>query len=72
MRDANDRLKNDAVKTMASRFASLPDYLRLEVAARLLRWHDENRASLLEKFWDEVERTHGDGLQCCNPFAAKS
>ncbi len=90
MKHANDRLKNDAVRTMASRFASLPDRLRLEVAGRLLKWQDEHqdtsrfasarrfssvgqkRASLLEKFWDEVEKTHGDGFQCCNPFAAKS
>ena len=90
MRDATYRLKSDAVRTMASRFASLPDYLRLEVAGRLLNWYDEHqdaargrdvrrccasggqkRASLLEKFWDEVEKTHGDGFQCCNPFAAK-
>lgn len=73
----------DSIKTLASRFVSLPDYLRVKITRRLLIWLDQNQAaggrgrlvngqrrkSLLEQFWDEVEKTHGDGLHRCNPFA---
>lgn len=73
---------NDPVKILARRFASLPTIARLEVAERLLRWREDHQAlnedhcaasyahktSLLEQFWDEVERAHDDGLYPMNPF----
>jgi hypothetical protein len=31
-----------------------------------------HQTSLLEKFWDEVEAAHGDGLYPANPFAVDS
>jgi hypothetical protein len=74
----------DPIKTLASRFLSLPYLVRMEVAGRLLRWRDEDcqpekapgvapngqrRKSFMEQFWDEVEQTHDDGLHQRNPFA---
>jgi hypothetical protein len=76
----------DPIKTLASRFVSLPYCVRMEVAKRLLIWRDENqnseravahheafngqrRKSFIEQFWDEVEKTHNDGLYPRNPFA---
>lgn len=67
---------------------SLPPHVRMELAARLLRWRDENneqaesskedllsfagaRTSFLERFWDEVEAAHADGLYTVNPFAGR-
>ena len=32
----------DPIKTLASRFVSLPYLVRMEVAGRLLRWRDED------------------------------
>jgi hypothetical protein len=75
----------DPIKTLASRFESLPYCVRMEVAGRLLRWRDEDehlekaeapgvgpkgprRKSFMEQFWDEVEKTHNDGLYPRNPF----
>ena len=76
---------NDPVKILARRFASLPASVRLKIAERLLRWREDHQASntvedhsvsscapktsLLEQFWDEVERAHDDGLYPTNPFA---
>jgi hypothetical protein len=76
----------DPIKTLASRFVSLPYCLRMEVTKRLLIWRDENQKSeraarhnqalngqrsksFMEQFWDEVEKTHNDGLYPRNPFA---
>jgi hypothetical protein len=28
----------------------------------------QRRKSFVEQFWDEVEKTHNDGLYPCNPF----
>jgi hypothetical protein len=65
----------DPIKTLVSRYASLPYFLRLEVAKRLLTWRDEGQGlnnngtkSFVEQFWDEVEKTHNDGLYPRNPF----
>jgi hypothetical protein len=80
---------NNSIKTIVRRFVSLPPQARMELAARLLRWRDENseseesktenslsfegaRASFLERFWDEVEAAHADGLYTVNPFADRS
>lgn len=77
---------NNPIKTVVRRFVSLPPQLRMEIAAKLLRWRDENtgseevkeesmlsfsgaRANFLERFWDEVETAHADGLYTVNPFA---
>jgi hypothetical protein len=78
----------DPIKLLASRFASLPPLARMKVTERLLRWRDERqeaneheqraacsdsrRQSFPEKFWDEVEAAHGDGLYPANPFADES
>ncbi len=73
----------DPVKILARRFAALPPRVRLAVAEKMLRWRDEEskelsepratcgarRKSLLEQFWEEVERAHGDDLYVDNPFA---
>ncbi|MDT5060900.1 MAG: hypothetical protein QOH63_1359 [Acidobacteriota bacterium] len=78
----------DPIKTLVSRFVSLPYLVRMEVAGRLLRWRDEaqnlekaeapglalngqRRKSFMEQFWDEVEKTHNDGLYPRNPFTEK-
>ena len=74
----------DPIKTLASRFVSLPYLVRMEVVGRLLKWRDEDhhqkakasgaalcverRKSFMEQFWDEVEKTHNDGLYQRNPF----
>ena len=80
---------NNSIKTIVRRFVSLPPHVRMELAARLLRWRDENneseesnednllsfegaRQSFLERFWDEVEAAHADGLYTVNPFAGTS
>jgi hypothetical protein len=79
---------NNSIKTIVRRFVSLPPHVRMELAARLLRWRDETskqaesnkedllslagaRTSFLERFWDEVEAAHADGLYTVNPFAAR-
>jgi hypothetical protein len=75
----------DPIKTLASRFVSLPYCVRMEVTRRLLIWRDENqnsehneavngqkRKSFMEQFWDEVEKTHNDGLYPRNPFAVEN
>lgn len=80
---------NNSIKTIVRRFVSLPPHVRMEIAAKLLRWRDENdqaeeddneeslhsvsgvRASFLERFWDEVEAAHADGLYTVNPFAQR-
>lgn len=74
----------DPIKTLASRFASLPCVLRMEIAQRLLRRQDEeqtqlaihygalnerNEKSFMEQFWDEVAKSCGDDFQSGNPFA---
>ena len=53
----------DPIKTLASRFVSLPCCVRMEVARRLLIWRDENQNS---------EQTHNDGLYPRNPFAVEN
>jgi hypothetical protein len=77
---------NNSIKTIVRRFVSLPPHVRMEIAAKLLRWRDENngpeegveksvlsfsgaRTGFLERFWDEVEAAHADGLYTVNPFA---
>ena len=77
---------NNSIKTLVRRFVSLPPNVRMEIAARLLRWREENdrseevdeerllscsgaRVSFVERFWDEVEAAHADGLYTVNPFA---
>lgn len=78
---------NNSIKTIVRRFVSLPPQIRMEIAAKLLRWRDENdgaeeevdadslhsfsgaRVGFLERFWDEVEAAHADGLYTVNPFA---
>jgi hypothetical protein len=69
---------NDPVKILARRFASLPPQIRMKVAVKLLGSGDEKqeghgpcgrRKSFLERFWDEVEAGHDDGLYPMNPFA---
>lgn len=78
---------NNSIKTIVRRFVSLPPHVRMEIATKLLRWRDENdqseeveenslsfsgaRAGFLERFWDEVEAAHADGLYTVNPFAQK-
>jgi hypothetical protein len=66
----------DPIKTLVSRYASLPYFLRMEVSRRLLLWRDEDQGlrgpkkkSFVEQFWDEVERSHNDGLHPRNPFS---
>lgn len=66
----------DPIKTLVNRYASLPYLLRMEVAKQLLLWRDEGhsfnaqrRKSFVEQFWDEVEKTHDDGLYPRNPFS---
>jgi hypothetical protein len=60
----------------------------MKVTEKLLRWRDERqednepeqraacacsrRQSFSEKFWDEVEAAHGDGLYPTNPFTDES
>lgn len=36
---------------------------------RLLSFSTSARAGFLERFWDEVEAAHADGLYTTNPFA---
>jgi hypothetical protein len=79
----------DPIKTLASRFVSLPYCVRMEVTRRLLIWRDEHQnserasarsealnversKSFIEQFWDEVEKTHNDGLYPRNPFAKEN
>lgn len=74
----------DPIKTLASRFASLPSVPRVEIARRLLMRQEEEqdrkcfeiqthesigRKSFIEQFWDEVEKSCGDDFQSRNPFA---
>ena len=70
-------MMGDPIKTLVSRYASLPYVLRMEVAKRLLlrrdaeqRVHGETK-SFVEEFWDEVESLHNDGLYPRNPFTSK-
>lgn len=72
---------NDPVKILARRFASLPPQIRMKVAVKLLGSGDEEREgngprgrrkSFLERFWDEVEEGHDDGLYPINPFASET
>jgi hypothetical protein len=75
---------SNSIKTIVRRFVSLPPQARMEIAAKLLRWRDEDdrskevdeeslfsgaRTGFLERFWDEVEAAHADGLYTVNPFA---
>ena len=76
----------DPIKTLASRFVSLPYLVRMEVVGRLLRWREEDcyqkstgaalnrqsEKSFMEQFWDEVEKTHNDGLYQRNPFTREN
>ena len=41
----------------------------LETETKLVPYSCLPRKSLVEKFWDEVEAAHGDGLYPTNPFA---
>jgi hypothetical protein len=77
----------DAIRILARRFVSLSPAVRVQVAARLLRFGEEGRTcatgrqsisstgarskSFMEQFWDEVEAAHGDGLYSSNPFKGK-
>jgi hypothetical protein len=73
----------DPIKTLASRFASLPCWLRVEIAKRLLMRQDDEQKrlamqgealsgqtekSFIEQFWDEVAKSYDDDLQSRNPF----
>lgn len=69
-------MMGDPIKTLVSRYASLPYILRMEIAKRLLlrdadqSAHGETK-SFIEEFWDEVESSHNDGLYPRNPFSDK-
>ena len=50
---------DDPIKILASRFVSLSPQVRMAVAEKLLRWHDEHRAA---------KATEGHGAPCsCMP-----
>jgi len=58
------------IKALANRFVSLPPLIRMKVTKTLLEAYSSgpSEKSFLERFWDEVEKAHGDHTEAVNPF----
>jgi hypothetical protein len=58
------------IKALANRFVSLPPLIRMKITKTLLEVYtsEQSEKSFLERFWDEVEKAHGDRSDAVNPF----